>query len=298
MKYRMWIASAALTLSAAALTGCGGSAAGASGSSPAVSAADSSAAVAPVASPSGNVSAGIAGNGVSDSAYITEEQAKAIALENAGLAEADTQYLHVRLDYDDGVAEYDVEFVSGADEYDYDIDAVTGEICSMERDTEDHLTAGQASSGEYIGEDAAQARALEHVGLAQQDVSFVHTKLEQDDGRWKYEVGFCKGSTEYDYDIDAVTGEVLSCDYDAEHCTAPAAGAASGEELTAEQAKQIALAHAGFAESEAQYLELGMDRDHGRMKYEIEWRVGRTEYSCAVDGSTGEVLRFKKELDD
>ena len=34
----------------------------------------------------------------------------------------------------DNRAEYDIEFVVGNEEYDYDIDAVTGEILSMDRD--------------------------------------------------------------------------------------------------------------------------------------------------------------------
>ena len=40
------------------------------------------------------------------------------------------------MDWDDGRMEYEVEFWSGTTEYDYDIDALTGEIRSYDRDIE------------------------------------------------------------------------------------------------------------------------------------------------------------------
>ncbi|HIV89196.1 MAG TPA: hypothetical protein H9998_05645, partial [Candidatus Ruthenibacterium merdipullorum] len=95
-RYMLTAAAAALCL--AVMAGCGGAPA-------ANSTASASSTVAPVASPSGTVSAGIAGDSGN---YITEEQARAAALEHAGVAEADAQFLSVRLDYDDGRAEYDV----------------------------------------------------------------------------------------------------------------------------------------------------------------------------------------------
>ena len=57
---------------------------------------------------------------------IGEAAAKQIALEHAGVAEADASHLWVSRDYDDGRLEYEVEFFSGSKEYDYDIDAADG----------------------------------------------------------------------------------------------------------------------------------------------------------------------------
>lgn len=65
---------------------------------------------------------------------ITEDQAKAIALEHAGLTEADVSRLEVRRDFDDGRQEYDVEFHADRLEYEYEIDAVTGKILSFDKD--------------------------------------------------------------------------------------------------------------------------------------------------------------------
>ena len=65
---------------------------------------------------------------------ITEAEAQAIALEHAGLTEADVSRLEVRKDFDDGRQEYDVEFHVDRLEYEYEIDAVTGKILSFDKD--------------------------------------------------------------------------------------------------------------------------------------------------------------------
>ena len=51
------------------------------------------------------------------------------------LKEEDISYFKMKLDTDHGVTEYEVEFVSGNTEYDYDIDAVTGAIHSFDFET-------------------------------------------------------------------------------------------------------------------------------------------------------------------
>lgn len=155
--------------------------------------------------------------------------------------------------------------------------------------------------GQYIGLEAAKRVALEHAGLKEEEVRFAHTKLELEDGIWQYDVEFYLDSTrmEYDYDIDALTGEIRSFDHDAEHHSQGAGGVSpvGDGQITGDRAKQIALEYAGVAEKDAQYLEVSFDYDDGRAGYEIEWHVGRTEYSCDVDAVTGEVLSFEKEFD-
>lgn len=71
---------------------------------------------------------------ISSSEGITEAEAQAIALEHAGLTEADISRLQVRKDFDDGRQEYDVEFHVDRLEYEYEIDAVTGKILSFDKD--------------------------------------------------------------------------------------------------------------------------------------------------------------------
>ena len=67
-----------------------------------------------------------------NNSYIGVEKAKAIALKDAGLGSA--TFTKAKLDTDDGVKIYDIEFRSGNMEYDYEIDAKTGTI--LEKDAE------------------------------------------------------------------------------------------------------------------------------------------------------------------
>lgn len=316
-----------LALTAAvSLTACGTAAA---------ASASQTSGVAPVASPSGNGSTGLAGN--TQSTDIGESAAKEIAFTDAGISAEQVQYLWSKMDYDDGKAVYDVEFVVNGVEYDYEIDAVSGTILSVDQEADNYRAANQtagiqaasqtsgnaasqkttvqsnstaqtanqgstAQQNNYIGEQAAQDAALAHAGVSAQNVSFVRTKLDFDNGRWQYEVEFYDQGTEYDYSIDAVTGEVLGYDYDAEYYTAnnntAAMQTAPGAQISAEDAKAIALAHAGVSAQDAQRMEMGFDNEHGRSVYEFEWHVGWTEYSCDVDANTGEVVGYSSEYDD
>ena len=182
-----------------------------------------------------------------------------------------------------------------------------------------------APSGNYIGSEKAQQIALENAGLSADSVTFIRTKLDYDDGRAEYEVEFYQGNVEYDYDIDAVSGTILSYDHDAEYYEverhdveghAPGAGGGSGnaagsvssntgaassagtEYLTMEAAKQAALQHAGVSESDARRMEIDFDYEHGMAVYEIEWKVGWTEYSYEISAASGEVVSYEMDYDD
>lgn len=66
--------------------------------------------------------------------YIGEEKAKDIALRHAGVS-ADSVYGYkCEFDWDNGRAEYEIEFKSGGYEYDVDVDASTGNILKYKKD--------------------------------------------------------------------------------------------------------------------------------------------------------------------
>ena len=140
---------------------------------------------------------------------ISREKARSIALSDASLSAADVTFTKTKLDREDGMLVYEIEFVTAAAEYEYEIDAVTDAI--RERSIETRATAQPAASS-YIGVDQAKSIALKHAGLSAAEVSFTKAKLEKDDGLRKYEIEFIKGSTEYEYEIDAATGSVLEYD--------------------------------------------------------------------------------------
>lgn len=66
-----------------------------------------------------------------------------------------------------------------------------------------------AQSESYIGNDAALGIALSNAGFERSQVSDIDVELENERGTVFYEVSFDTQTTEYDYVIDAFTGDIL-----------------------------------------------------------------------------------------
>lgn len=69
-------------------------------------------------------------------------------------------------------------------------------------------------SGQYLTAEEAQAIALEHGGFTPDQVSFLRTEPELWDHVPHYDVEFREGYWEYEYEIHAETGEILSFEKD------------------------------------------------------------------------------------
>ena len=69
--------------------------------------------------------------------YLTQEEAIAIALADAGLAENQVSRLSAEFDYDDGIPQYDVEFKHDGWEYEYEIHAESGKILKWDKEKDD-----------------------------------------------------------------------------------------------------------------------------------------------------------------
>lgn len=69
--------------------------------------------------------------------YISEDKAKSIAFEHASVKAADVKFSKAELDRDDMVVHYDVEFVSGKYEYEYEINAETGKVIAFDKEIND-----------------------------------------------------------------------------------------------------------------------------------------------------------------
>ena len=161
--------------------------------------------------------------------------------------------------------------------------------------TQTTTQTGTQTSGD-IGEAKAKEIALNHAGISASQATFAYVKKDYDNGRWEYEVEFYSGSTEYDYDIDAASGAILSFDHDAEYYTAPSTSQSSSR-IGDAKAKEIALNRAGLSASQVSYIKCELDFDDGRWKYEVEFRSGGYEYDLEIDASSGTVLSYDKEWD-
>ena len=139
---------------------------------------------------------------------VTEDEARKTALSDAGVTEEQITGIRVKKDYDDGRQVYDVEFYSDNKEYDYEIDASTGEILSSDFEIENDFNKDSASDlNPAVSQEEASAAALAKVqGASEKDLRI---KLDDDDGKMIYEGDIYYNGTEYEFEIDAATGDFL-----------------------------------------------------------------------------------------
>ena len=263
--------------------------------------------------------AGCNSSQTASASYIGVEAARSAALKDAGETEGD--FTNATLEERDGTVYYDVEFTAGGAKYEYAVDALTGSIIEAKKEggesqssssqpsssssqassqsgsslnstpkAESSQASSAAGSTGLITEEEAASIAKEHAQVT--DCTMLPVKLDRDDGRQVYDVEFFTADgKEYDYEIDAATGEVLSYDYDAERQAAAASGTAS---ITEAEAKALVLAQVPGA-TEENFLEFKTDYDDGRLEYEGELFYDGMKYEFTVDGYSGTIREWESE---
>ena len=270
----------------------------------------------------------------SSKAYISVDDAKSAAYAHAGVSASDVTFVKTDFDSEHGVMVYEVEFYAGSVEYEYDINAQTGEVVKYSRESKTAVipSTSTTTSGSYIGEAAAKTAALSHAGVSESDVCWLQADFDRDDGVYVYELEFSANGLKYDYNVNALTGEIVKFEQEQTGNLAGNGNGSSGTNAgtgvnagtgtnagTGSQsgngygssgtvstsdfigeaaAKSAALSNAGVSESEVTRIKCELDRDHGSYKYEIEFSVGRMEYDYEVDAYTGAILKAEHDYDD
>ena len=227
---------------------------------------------------------------------IGSEKAKSIALNHAGVTSSTAKFVKVECDRDDGRLLYEVEFYAGNKEYDYEILASDGTILSYDADIEGYRIPSSTSTGTDIGAEKAKEIALQHAGVSASNAVFVKAERERDDGRLTYDVDFYAGNKEYDYEILAADGTILSYDADIEGYRIPSSTSSSSSGyISVERAKEIALQHAGLSSSGVNFDKAEFDHDDGRAEYEIEFHHNFREYEYTIDAASGTILEAERD---
>lgn len=229
--------------------------------------------------------------------YISVDDAKSAALKSAKLKESQVTFKKAKLSTDDRTANYEIEFVSGKTEYEFEINANTGAVIKAEKERAEEKTntARPTVKGKYITLDEAKSIALKKVGLTSSKVNFKKAKLTSDDGVAQYDIEFVHGAYEYDFEIGAKDGKIL--DYDKEIRKTEPAPASKADYITAQTAKNIALAHAKLDASQVKKLEAELDKDGSDAYYEVEFKYARYEYEYKINAKTGKIIFSEKERD-
>lgn len=155
----------------------------------------------------------------------------------------------------------------------------------------------ETTGGADIGRDAALEAALKNAGVVEADITRLKVSEDREDGRKVYDIRFDVAEKEYDYEIQASDGAVLSSDVEVSRGYT-ASGNGTGQvtanvAVSLEQATQIALNRVPGAGQ--QDIRINLDYDDGRQKYEGDIIYQQIEYDFEIDANTGDVIEWSEE---
>lgn len=158
--------------------------------------------------------------------YIEPETAVDAALKHAKVSEKDADVYKARIEELRGTSVYIIGFTAGDADYEYEINAQTGKVEGWERlsssaaevtaeaasASEDSVTSSAAGSNlpELVDVQAAKLAAYSHAGVAEKDAQSVKSALRLDGLKLVYEIQFSADKYDYDYTVDAVSGDIVS----------------------------------------------------------------------------------------
>lgn len=138
---------------------------------------------------------------------ISREKALEIALNHAGLKEEDITKLQTERDQEDGRDIYEITFQTEKREYEYDICTQDGVISKMQFE----IKEGQLShdkKDKKLSKEEAEKIALKMVKGA--DEGDIRIEKDEDDGLTVYDGKIVYEDIKYEFEMDAVSGELLS----------------------------------------------------------------------------------------
>ena len=209
--------------------------------------------------------------------FISLEEAKEIALKDAGLNESTQKIVFTReeLNRNQGKPCYILEFYTAKKQYSYKVDAKNGNIMEAYH---------------FILLADAKKIALDDAGVSEK-VTFTEETLGA--GGIKspyYYFAFESASARWTYKIDAVLGVIM--DKTCDKITPPAP-----EFIGLEKAKQIALEDAGLDETAQKivFTREELSRNSGKPCYILEFYTDKCAYSYKVDAVSGDITGKKAE---
>ena len=209
--------------------------------------------------------------------FISLEEAKEIALKDAGLNESTQKIVFTReeLNRNSGKPCYILEFYTAKKQYSYKVDAKDGSIIEAYH---------------FILLADAKKIALDDAGVSEKVIFTEETLVAGGIKSPYYYFAFESASARWTYKIDAVLGVIM--DKTCDKITPPAP-----EFIGLEKAKQIALEDAGLDETAQKivFTREELSRNQGKPCYILEFYTDKCAYSYKIDAVSGEVIGKKAE---
>ena len=208
---------------------------------------------------------------------INSDKAIALALSDAGVNSASAKNLHYETDYEKGVLVYDVEFEADGKEYEYELRASDGKI--MEKSVK-KISLAKAKKNATVSATLKQLKSVANKAASKQKETKANTSSAS------------KSTTK-----KTTSSSSASKTTSASKSSGTKTSTSSGSYIGVDKAKSIALKHAGKSASSVSFTKAKLDKDDGKVVYEIEFRSGRTEYEYDIDAYSGKILEYDIDRD-
>ena len=217
---------------------------------------------------------------------ITLEEAKQIALSDAGLTASQVTFTETKRKLEDEDFVYEIEFYSGDTEYEYEIKEETGTVYSKSKETitkkepqgQDataQASTGQVKEGSDQQQEGSQKPGKEPASQPQEG----DTQGSPQEGSQPSEGGRPSQPSEGGQPQEG---------------NSPG-GSQEASQISLDTAKATALADAGLSASEVTYTKAELEHEDGILVYEIEFFTTTHEYEYELDALTGTIRSRDKE---
>ena len=237
---------------------------------------------------------GYDGSSTAPSSLIGKEKAKEIVLNKIPGA----SITKLELDEEDGIWLYEGKAKLGETVYEFEIKADDGSIMEWKSESKNGTassssssssssggTASSSSSSSAITKEQAKSLVLKKIPGA----TIVELSVDYDDGRKVYEGEAYLNTSEYEFEIDAATGNFIKWKEEKHENTSNASSL-----ISAEKAKSIVLAKVPGAT----ITDLELDEDDGGYYYEGEARKGSVEYEFVINAVNGSIVEWEEDSED
>lgn len=246
-------------------------------------------------------------NATSKNSQINANQAKEIALKDAGVSSSDATFRKAALEKEDGVTVFDVEFETKDNSYEYTIASNDGDIIDRNVETLNKATNTDSTAASITLEEA-KTKALSDAGVKESNVTFTKTESKTDDGQEVYEIDFRDSTKKYDYTIAKNGGKILEKESEKLSTNQSSSTTSSSSSssttnnnsstsnlLGKDKVKSIVLADAGVASTDAEFTKIKLEYEDGVQVYDVKFVTSSMEYEYEIHAKDGTIRERSSE---
>ena len=210
---------------------------------------------------------------------ISEDAARDIALKKAQVSADQISNYCIEWEGDEWPIHYDISFSAQGVIYKFEIHAVSGEILEMET---------EPTAEAFISENDAKAIALVSVQLTESQITAYSSNFKYDSRNPRYEVIFVANNVKYNFEIHAITGNILNSAMESVLISDPS------PVIVVVPPVSVALKHAGLTQEEVTNLESHGDLEDGILHIDVSFIARGLKYEYEVKAN-GTIMNFETE---